>query len=811
MHAGRLGGRGFGRRQLAILVAGLVASATVVVVVLSFVEGRGLSAPPQSNVRLVGDEVRVFAIARGDLLDRARLRAGDRIRAVNGLEVASGRELSEALRRVAPGDRVRLDVVRGAEVLELAATAEPNLSLRRSLAVALPILVLLTSGLGVLVAARGSFASLLFLLWCATSAVNDAIQLAPLGGGTAVQQLLIAAYTLFSMHSPALGLHLFVRFPERARVQRWISGWLPLAYGLQLSLGMTYFLPTLSGWWATLLGRPGLHAALFELFNVNVVVCYSLSAVSLGAMAVWGSSDRVRLQARILFLGFFLLTCLQLGLWVLPLRLMGRTLLTPEGYILLDLILPTTVAIAILFYRLFGIDLLVRQGFIYGSATVAVAVVVGAAAAALSWVGRQLLEEPETLVVAVATALAALLFQPVGRRVRWWVDRTLYRRRHDLGQLLEDTSSQLASLHDAGAAAALLRMRLELALEPEKIDVLVLRSPPGRFDRVDENGVLSPASEIDDPVLLEQALAGRHRPFVPSTGPLRGCALVVPLLHGESVQGAVLLGRRRDDLPYLADELQLLGGLAPLVAAVLDNVRLLEDRAAAERLAMVGAATSAIAHELKNPLAAIKSTTAILRRRLTQDARGQELTRVVEDEVDRLQKSLVEVLSFVRSPTARPEPLSLGELLSHLVQVVEPDFARSAVTISLTDDAPFSVLRGDPDRLRQAFLNLLLNAREAIVSGGAIRISIDVANGERAGVEVSIADTGPGFSEEALQLASQPFFTTKRLGTGLGLANVRRTVEEHGGELEFGNAPGGGAVVKVRLPTEGVGHHRGGG
>ena len=788
-------------RHLSGLAGVLLAVATVAVVTLCFVEGRALSAPPQSNVRRADGEIRVFAISRGDLLDRAGLRAGDRILAVDGAEVASGRELSEALRLVAPGNRVHLDVVRGGDTLRLSAASEPNLSLRRSLSVLLPIVVLLAAGVGVLVASRGTVAAQLFLLWCTTSAVNDAIQLAPLGGDGWAQRVLIAAYTLYSLHSPALGLHLFVRFPERGRAQRWIRCWLPAAYAIQLALGLSYFLPTLSSWWEAQLGRPGLHAALFDLFNLNVVVCSGLSAVSLAVMAMGGSTDRVRLQARILFLGFLLLSSLQLALWVLPLRLVGRTLVSAEGYTLLDLVLPTTVAIAILFYRLFGIDLLIRQGFIYGSATGVVAVVVGLAAASLSWVGHQLLEDPGTVVVAGSAALAALLVQPVSRRVRWWVDRTLYRRRVDLGQLLEGTSKQLAALHDAGAAAALVRLRLELALEPDRLEVVVLR-PPERIERVDLDGRLLTAGEIGDAAAVERVLAGRHRPFVPAGGVLSEWALVVPLLHGDTVQGAVLLGPRRDGLPYLADEMQLLAGLAPLAAAVLDSARLFEERQAAERLAMVGAATAAIAHELKNPLAAIKSTTAILRRRLGEDPRGRELTQVVEDEVDRLQKSVVEVLSFVRPPTVLPVPVSLGELLAQLVAVVEPDLARSGVAVTLCDRAPSAVVRGDPDRLRQAFLNLLLNAREALPAGGSVVVDVDPREPADGRVEVRVSDSGAGFSDEALRRASQPFFSTKRLGTGLGLANVRRTVEEHGGELELGNGPAGGAWVVVRLPLE---------
>ena len=110
---------------------------------------------------------------------------------------------------------------------------------------------------------------------------------------------------------------------------------------------------------------------------------------------------------------------------------------------------------------------------------------------------------------------------------------------------------------------------------------------------------------------------------------------------------------------------------------------------------------------------------------------------------------------------------------------------------------------GDPERLRQALLNLLMNSRDAMPDGGLIRIALDPwgdENGRVSGFSIEVQDTGLGFPDELLDRVFDPFVSGKRLGTGLGLANVRRTVEAHGGEITASNRPGGGACVSLRLP-----------
>lgn len=704
------------------MLAGVILAATTIIVAICIFEATRTAAPPHSNVRVHDGAVRIHAIASGDVLDEAGLEPGDVIDSINGIEFATGGDYAGFFRSVRPGDVLSFSIRRDGQIQHLKVTARPNASIARFSVALTPIVVLLVVGGGVFFAGRRNLATLLFLLFCATTAVNDASQLPVLGGTSWAQRIMVAAYTLFSVQSPALGLHLFVLFPERRRIQRLLSLWLLPAYGIQTALGLAYFLPAYSTRIAERLADPAIHQTLLELFNTNVVICSALSAFSLASTAVRGRDERTRLQARLLFFAFLILTVLQLALYTVPLRLNARMLVSAEAYTLLDLIVPVFVAIAILFHRLFGIDVLIRQGFIYGAASVMVALFFVVVVFGLGWLGQRLGSQWELIGVAAAAATAGLLFPLVHRRTRWWVDRVLYRRRHSYSRLIDEISEQLGTVLDLDAAAMLLHTRIDRALQPRSLVVSCFQPLSETFESIHPDGGRRKALDGEDAAHLARKAIEKAGPFVPGSF-LPEVALAVPLVHRQHLVGIVLLGERRSEVPYLSDDRRFLATIAHLAAAVFENARLLDERRVRERLATVGSATAAIAHEIKNPLAAIKSTAAILRRRIKDDPRGRELTLVVEEETERLQKSVLDVLAYVRPTTSEAVVFDLDELVGQLVNVVTPDFAGSGVTVEKNTIASSTTMVGDAEHIRQALLNLLMNAREAMPDGDTSALS----------------------------------------------------------------------------------------
>jgi signal transduction histidine kinase len=218
--------------------------------------------------------------------------------------------------------------------------------------------------------------------------------------------------------------------------------------------------------------------------------------------------------------------------------------------------------------------------------------------------------------------------------------------------------------------------------------------------------------------------------------------------------------------------------------------------ARSETLSAMGMMAAGVAHEIRNPLAIIAGTAERLRKSHAEIA-SDPLFGFIPEEVERLNGIVEGYLRF-----ARDEPLSVAEC--DLAKLVERSARHLAETLTAAQvririsgsEAPLPV-PGDPQRLQQVFLNLLLNASQAMPNGGEITVTL--AREEKRAL-VRVADTGPGFGREQLKGAFQPFYTTKETGSGLGLAMVKRIVEGHGGIVRLANRAEGGALVTIELP-----------
>lgn len=781
---------------------------TVVVVVLAFVEGLGSPSLPRSNIRYRDGSVEVNAIARGDLLDRAGVMAGDRIRTLDGREFFSLFDLNAGLRARGPGATVELGVEREGAELCLTVDTTRNLSLGDAVRVMIPVLVLLGIGIAVFAVRPGMNAALLLLIYCLMCVINDVAQITFLVGPAWPQRVLTFAYTMTSLASAAVLLHLLLVFPVQGRVQSFLRPILPAMYAVQVGLGLNYYLPTVIPAASRWLSRPEIAGPMVRIFTSSVALCYLLGFVSLVSALRSSTHPRVRAQALVLAVGLAALVVLQLVFVEIPLRTDGRVLVSAPAQSLFDLIVPLCVAAAIIGYRLFDINVLIRHGMVYGGASALVAMAFVAFMAVFGWISERVWHGTSGVTLAVAAALAAILFHPARVWAQELVDRVLYRRRYDYRTTLTEAGSRLASIVETSAALEYLQSRISAALEPVWMEIVIDRER-------EENAMVAfdalgrPTRRLPEAIAgtLRAELDGQVQPYVP-TDDFRlpwwsgEPALVVPVIRGDSCLGVLVLGPRADEIPYLPEDRDFVGVLAQMTGAVLESARLLEERSVRERLALLGTAASSMIHELKNPLGAMRSTLAVLRRRLRDDPRGTELTHIVDEEVERLKERVMNVLTYVRPQSLPSRVVSVTEIVQQLIPVVENEFTNVGVSIEFAGDSESGLVEGDGERLRQAFLNLLLNAREAMTTGGAIRVAVfERSEGSQNSVEVVVQDTGPGFAEESLRSAFEPFFTTKSLGTGLGLANVERIVAEHGGTVEIGNTAEGGASVRVKIPA----------
>jgi signal transduction histidine kinase len=225
----------------------------------------------------------------------------------------------------------------------------------------------------------------------------------------------------------------------------------------------------------------------------------------------------------------------------------------------------------------------------------------------------------------------------------------------------------------------------------------------------------------------------------------------------------------------------------------------------AEQLVVLGELAGGLAHEMKNPLAGIKASLELAVSAPSLDEENRESLRMSSEQLKRIEVLLKNLLNFARPP----KPLSLltdvNDVLDATLTLAQkhPRFQRgdgSAVAMIRDFAQGLPPTLADPLQLQQVFMNLLLNAADAMPGGGivTVRTALDAASGS---LRVTVRDTGHGIDEGAAEKIFQPFFTTKAAGTGLGLAISRRLVEQHGGDISADMAAGGGASFTVTLPV----------
>ena len=180
------------------------------------------------------------------------------------------------------------------------------------------------------------------------------------------------------------------------------------------------------------------------------------------------------------------------------------------------------------------------------------------------------------------------------------------------------------------------------------------------------------------------------------------------------------------------------------------------------------------------------------------DEKSQSKLKVIAEEVQRLEKLILELREVYRPKSLTFEPLNLMQLLEEVYFLSREDCEKGNIQIRLLKMKRPIRIEGDPEKLKQVFLNLIRNAMEAMEKGGSLIIKPKVVKDK---VEISIEDTGPGISQKDQEKLFTPFFTTKSKGTGLGLCVSKRIIEDHpGSTLRLDSVEGKGTVVKITLP-----------
>jgi nitrogen-specific signal transduction histidine kinase len=487
------------------------------------------------------------------------------------------------------------------------------------------------------------------------------------------------------------------------------------------------------------------------------------------------------------------------------------------------LVMVVFIAHAIVRYRLLNIRLVVQRGVteVVASLTAGAAFLVLAEIA--SWV---LALEPRALPLAVTLLLAlvvAQVFQPLRHGVQAALDYYFFRSPYDYAAALREISRAMSDIVELRLLFEYTCRAIADTVHAERA-ALYVRDAGGSDYRLESSwGVVEPplAAAVPESSLLLQLLrSGNLRALV--TADLRrrdiggasaeledlnrlGAECVLPVLMQGEFGAFYVIGPKRSGDPYFTADIDLISAVASQVGIAIRlhvQIGLAEaEKRRAERLVSFGALARELAHEIKNPLVAIRTFAELLPERAGDEEFRESFAKIVLQEIGRIDQLVARLRGFAAPPTRRFRRVDLPQLLRETLALLRGEIERAKVRVSMTGDRSAPGILGDVAQLKQLLLNIIMNALEAVDEEGQIKIRLFHLSPQQCLV-LEIEDTGPGVPAELLANIFDAFVTTKPEGSGLGLAIGRAIADGHRAAIKAENNPEGrGFKIILEFPV----------
>jgi len=600
-------------------------------------------------------------------------------------------------------------------------------------------------------------------------------------------------------------LHLALVFPEPR-----IASPVPLValYGAATALGVVQ--QTL---WER--GAPAL-IAVDDAVYLAMAAAGVTAMTSIGVAAVRGHTPLARRRARVVLAGaiaaFGVPVVALLAFFVLG-QPVSFSLLALTGFLF-----PLSIGVAVARHDLFEADRFVKQTLVYATLTALVALSYAGTALAAERLasGLAVHRSPLFPVVFVLVALATIV--PLRDRVQRALDRLFARGRVSYKDAIARASERMTTLleRDAVARHVVSTARDVLFLDGVAVwehagDALVARgdlhAPPLAGDDPGLAAFEALGRPLSRDEVAESPLLRAHRPALERLFRVLDATLLVPLRRQARPLGVIVVGQKLSGGPLSSDDLDVLRTLAHETAVALASAAAVEQLqetrahlADAERLAAIGELSAAVAHGLRNPLAGIRLATQLALEDVAGDAPVRENLSDVLAEVDKLEGHVRGILDFARPFEPRPEALDVAALVGSLADTLAPRLADAGVRLVVDVPADLPPPWADRTHLGQALHELVANAIDAMPHGGEVTIAA-ARDGDAGRIALSVSDTGPGIPPEVRDRVFELFMTTKRTGTGVGLAVVRKILERHGGRVRLDAEVARGARFVLELPA----------
>ncbi len=424
--------------------------------------------------------------------------------------------------------------------------------------------------------------------------------------------------------------------------------------------------------------------------------------------------------------------------------------------------------------------------------------------------------------------LVTIIFNRIKPRTERAVEQFLFKDRYDYRDTLARFSKAMVTILDLQSLSKSVFETITQTMGVEKASLFLWDEEKGAYSLFESKNInlttANPQLPKDDPlphylqkigeiIIREELAKGDKIPelnYIVNMMSLIGAEVSLPLISKGQLIGMLNLGYKFNRDIYSHEDIGLLSTLANQTAIAIENARLYEDLKKsksyirrADRLASLGTLTAGLAHEIRNPLVAIKTLTQLLPERLEDDEFRGQFLQIAAGEVDRISSLVEELLDFARPSDPKLEFEDINTILDGMILLVSTETKKKQVNILRSYSSDLPLVQVDREQIKQVFLNILLNAVQATSSAGKITIKTRsfIKPGGEPYVQIECTDTGCGISPEHMEEIFNPFFTTKSTGSGLGLAISHQIVQDHRGYIDVESRLGRGASFFVNLPV----------
>jgi two-component system NtrC family sensor kinase len=484
------------------------------------------------------------------------------------------------------------------------------------------------------------------------------------------------------------------------------------------------------------------------------------------------------------------------------------------------------IAYAIYKHQLMDIDIVIKKGAVYAYLSFSVLVPCIAIIIFAQYFFFHKINTFFSLLAFSTLLLASLVILRVKPDIEEYIEKRLFKRKYEYKKTLSELSEVIVSFLDEKELFKKAGNIFTQDLGTEGVSFFMLNKEKGfytlrasqnlrkikRKELPREDLLLQWVQEKGKAAVREEIERIRKDPRITSvvkTMESMESEVSIPLMTRDELIGIINLGHKRSGAMYSHEDLDLLSHFATQASVALENARLYQEMhrthmlmRRTDRLASLGSLTANLAHEIRNPLVTIKTFLELFPQRYKdKDFRGDFL-KLTSSELDRLNTLVTQLLSFARPAQPNVEKGDINQVLEDVINLVTVEANKRDIAIDTNLQKTRQVLL-DSDQMKQVFLNIILNAFEAIKNHGRISvISRDIHKNGNAYVQVEITDNGKGIPEKIVEHIFDPFFTTKKKGGGLGLSISHQIVQEHKGTIEVESRAKKGTTFVINIPCK---------